>query len=176
MDENGGPRKRRRVDPGQDSEVEAVPEVHSPEDLVGKRVEHLCQETDESEAVWSRGLVLDVSVPRKGPNKGKYMYGIRYDGTNKVYRFPLLQDLEDGELRLVPVPAMFFVGRYIRQRFILESTGEDTWFTGVVIDYDADSKLSTVEYLDDEETDTDFHVSQEPVVQDYVAGDVQIIR
>ena len=164
------------MDPVHDSEVEAIPEVHIPEDLVGKRVEHLCQETDDSEEAWSPGLVLDVAIPTKGPNKGKYVYGIRYDGSNKVYRFPLLQDLKDGELHPVPVPAEFFVGKYIRQRFFLESTGEDTWFTGVVIDYDADSKLSTVEYLDDEETDTDFHVSQEPVVQDYIAGDVQIIR
>jgi hypothetical protein len=41
------------------------------------------------------------------------MYSLVYDGESETYNFPLLDDMENGELRIVPLDSEFIVGRQI---------------------------------------------------------------
>ena len=80
-----------------------VPVVHVLEDLVGKRVMHLCvneddvDEGNESSSGWYEGCVLSLCGRGKNP-----LFQIRYDGFDDIWTFRLMKHLQDGVLKLVP--------------------------------------------------------------------------
>jgi hypothetical protein len=137
--------KRQKTAGGSASTV--VPETPDPEDLIGKRVQHLLDEPDGS-TKWYCGIVTGLKVRR-----GKYMYSLVYDGESETYNFPLLDDMENGELRIVPLDSEFIVGRRVDHRFRREDDGEVIWYTGKVSSYDVATNLCTIIY--DYEIDDD---------------------
>ncbi len=85
-------------------------QVQDPEDLVGKRVSHLC-EVEDKEQLWYSSIVTSVTVPTRGYNKGRCMYIIKYDNFGDEFGFPLLEDLTAGDLGIEISTGAFFVGR-----------------------------------------------------------------
>ena len=95
-------KKRQKTTGGSASTV--VPKTPDHDDLIGKRVQHLLDEQDGSTKLYY-GIVAGLKVRR-----GKYMYSLVYDGESETYNFPLLDDIENGELRIVPFDSEFIVG------------------------------------------------------------------
>ena len=154
-----------------------VPDTTDPEDLIGKRVQHLIEEPDGSRK-WYYGIVTGLKVRRS-----KYMYSLVYDGESETYSFPLLDDMENGELRIVPLDAAFIVGRRVDHRFRRESDGEEFWYTGRIISHDEATGLSTIAYDyeddgdddDDDDNDEPSNIFEEPLLDDYQNGDVRLL-
>ncbi|CAC5389468.1 unnamed protein product [Mytilus coruscus] len=78
----GGTRRTRAVPNTQ--------EPDGPEDLIGKRIQHLIDEPDGS-SKWYCDKVTGLKVRRC-----KYMYTLVYDGETETYSFPLLDDMENA--------------------------------------------------------------------------------
>ena len=67
-------------------------------DLVGKRIRHLYEETDRSEA-WYRGVVLRVHEAH--PNPLKTVFEVKYDSEPEwQYFLELLIDFQKGWLKV----------------------------------------------------------------------------
>jgi hypothetical protein len=64
------------------------------------------------------------------------MYSLVYDGESKIYNFPLLDGMENGELRIVPLYSEFIVSRRVDHIFRKEDAGEVICYTGKVLSYD----------------------------------------
>jgi hypothetical protein len=64
---------------------------------------------------WYYGIVTGLKVRR-----GKYMYSLVYDGESETYNFPLLDDMENGQLRIVPLDSEFIVGRRVQKKYNLQ--------------------------------------------------------
>ncbi|CAC5414207.1 unnamed protein product [Mytilus coruscus] len=172
------PKKRQKTQGGTRSSraVPNTPAPDKPEDLIGKRVQHLIEEFDGS-SKWYYGIITGLKVRR-----GKYMYTLVYDGETETFSFPLLDDMEKDELRIVPLDPAFIVGRRVDHRFCREADGEEFWYTGTVTGHDADTGLSTIAYdfedgdgEDDDDDDNNSNVFEEPVIEDYKNGDVRIL-
>ena len=169
--------KRQKTAGGSASTV--VPETPDPEDLIGKRVQHLLDEPDGS-TKWYYGIVTGLKVRR-----GKYMYSLVYNGESETYNFPLLDDMENGELRIVPLDSEFIVCRRVDHRFRREDDGEVIWYTGKVSSYDVATDLCTIIYdyeidddddcIDEDEDDEPNNVLEEPLLEDYNNGDVRLL-
>ncbi|CAC5388738.1 unnamed protein product [Mytilus coruscus] len=151
-------RKGRRHKVVSSRAVPNTPAPDKPEDLIGKRVQHLIEEFDGS---------------------SKWYYGI-ITGLKKACF--LLDDMEKDELRIVPLDPVFIVGRRVDHRFCREADGEEFWYTGTVTGHDADTGLSTIAYDfedgdvdDDDDDDKNSNVFEEPVIEDYKNGDVRIL-
>ncbi|XP_052088201.1 uncharacterized protein LOC127725313 [Mytilus californianus] len=170
------PKKRQKTQGGTRSSraVPNTPAPDKPEDLIGKRVQHLIEEFDGS-SKWYYGIITGLKVRR-----GKYMYTLVYDGETETFSFPLLDDMEKDELRIVPLDPAFIEGRRVDHRFCREADGEEFWYTGTVTGHDADTGLSTIAYDfedgdgDDDDDDDNSNVFEEPVIEDYKNGDVRI--
>ncbi|CAG2203641.1 unnamed protein product [Mytilus edulis] len=168
------PKKRQKTQGGTRSSraVPNTPAPDKPEELIGKRVQHLIEEFDGSSR-WYYGIITGLKVRR-----GKYMYSLVYDGETETFIFPLLDDMEKDELRIVPLDPAFLVGRRVDHRFRREADGEEFWYTGTVTGHDADTGLSTIAYDfedaddDDDDDDNNSNVFEEPVIEDYQNGDV----
>ncbi|CAG2205351.1 unnamed protein product [Mytilus edulis] len=171
------PKKRQKTQGGTRSSraVPNTPAPDKPEELIGKRVQHLIEEFDGSSR-WYYGIITGLKVRR-----GKYMYSLVYDGETETFIFPLLDDMEKDELRIVPLDPAFLVGRRVDHRFRREADGEEFWYTGTVTGHDADTGLSTIAYDfedaddDDDDDDNNSNVFEEPVIEDYQNGDVRIL-
>jgi len=74
------------------------------------------------------------------------MYSLGYDGKGETYNFPLLDDMENPELRIVPLDSEFIVGRRVDHRFRREYDVEVIWYTGKVSSYDVATGLCTIIY------------------------------
>lgn len=158
--------------------------IKDPEDLVGKRVCHLCREDNEDS--WFDAFVSEVYVPRRGKNKGKYMYKLYYDNddSDEPYLFPLLDDMKKGDLRITTPEGAWWVGKKIDQRFVMED-GEECWYTGKVLLFNQGDQTHTVQWDyeepdvdddDEDEDDTALRLSEEPLLADYAHNDVRLIR
>ena len=152
--------------------------VEEPEDLVGKRIEHLFQVGRGKK--WYKGTVVGVKV---GDSDGDdaYFFNIKYDGEKRVCEYDLLTDFENGELRIIPLDANWLVGHRIEHQFKSEDDGQLYWYTGQVISFDESSQQHTIQYDwdddDDDDDDTNFtdNISVEPVLKDYLNGDVRVL-
>ncbi|CAC5426314.1 unnamed protein product [Mytilus coruscus] len=172
------PKKRQMTQGGTRSSwaVPNTPAPDKPEDLIGKRVKHLIEEFDGS-SKWYYGIITGLKVRR-----GEYMYTLVYDGETETFSFPLLDDMEKDELRIVPLDPAFIVGRRVDHRFCQEADREEFWYTGTVTGHDADTGLSTIAYDfddgdgdDDDDDDNNSNVFEEPVIENYKNGDVRIL-
>lgn len=72
--------------------------LEDPEKLVGLRVEHNCCEEGETTPVWYYGTVLQIT--KQKPNTLLTVFKIRYD-VGDTWEFPLLRDMQIGDLRIV---------------------------------------------------------------------------
>ena len=107
-----------------------VPVVHTPEDLIGKRVKHLCvNETggdgDEPRASWYEGCVLALCGRARNP-----FFEIRYDGYDGTYRFQLMEHLKLGILELIPLSKTDLIGASICHRLSVGDS-EDSLRKGI---------------------------------------------
>ncbi|CAG2191558.1 CFAP44 [Mytilus edulis] len=131
--------------------VPNTPAPVKPEDLIGKRVQHLIEEFDGSSR-WYYGIITGLKV-----RHGKYMYSLVYNGETETFSFPLLDDMEKDWLRIVPLDPAFLVG--------------------TITGHDADKGLSTIAYDfedsddDDDDDANNSNVFEEPVVADYQNGE-----
>ncbi|CAC5422948.1 unnamed protein product [Mytilus coruscus] len=124
---------------------------------------------------WYYGIVTELKVRRS-----KYMYTLGYDGETDTFSFPLLDDMESGELRIVPLDPAFIEGRRVDHIFCREVDWEEFWFTGTVTGHDAVTGLSTVAYDyedddDDDDDEDDSNVFEERILKDYQKGNVRIL-
>ena len=104
------------------------------------------------------------------------MYSLVYDGESETYNFPLLDDMENGDLRIVPLDSEFIVGRRVDHRFRREDDGEVIWYTGKVSSYDVATDLCTIIYdYEIDEDDEPNNVFEEPLLEDYNNGDVRLL-
>jgi hypothetical protein len=162
------PAKRRKTEP-----APVEPRVVVPEDLIGKRVEHLCVEGDQ-EAQWYLGVVTGLKISKEG----KFVYSIMYDCAKKrTYEFPLLDHFETGVLRLFPVDSAYLVGKKIQRRFCSSDSGEDYWGTGTVFSHTGPGKYVTNYHglvSEEEEDDEGPSMFEESLEEDYAAGDIRI--
>ena len=74
------------------------------------------------------------------------MYSLVYDGESKIYNFPLLDGMENGELRIVPLYSEFIVSRRVDHIFRKEDAGEVICYTGKVLSYDVATWLCSIIY------------------------------
>lgn len=181
-------RKRRRTD----DRIE-VPVVHVPEDLVGKRVTHLCisdedvDEDSEGSSGWYEGCVLSLCGRGKNP-----LFQIRYDGYDDIWTFRLMKHLQDGVLKLIPLTKEDLVGADILHRLKVGTSEE--WFKGKVLGMvagsDSNNPEFSVEYeeeyreddeeeeeieFDEEEEGRNSHVEDYPLIEDYLNGDLRLL-
>lgn len=154
-----------------------VPETPDPDELIGTRVQHLLDERDGS-TKWYYVIVTGLKVRRS-----KYMYSLVYDGESETYNFTLLDDMENGELRIVPFDSEFIVGRRVDHRFRREDDEEVIWYTCKVSNYDAATGLCTIIYdyeVDDDddgidEDDEPNNVFEQPLLEYYKNGDARLL-
>ena len=171
--------KRRRTS---EETPTKVPEVHDPEDLIGKRVRH-----QEGKTNPRFGIVTEVRKCCSGKNSGKYMFSVCFDRSKKIVKLPLLDQLESGILTLPPITPDYLVGRRIDQRFKLDDD-EEYWYTGTVLSYDKNTRKHTIQYDyeeedeeeeeeddDEDDSETEGNIYDEPLLKDYLSGDVRIL-
>jgi hypothetical protein len=164
------PAKRRKT--SETEQPTMMPSVGNPEDLIGKRVSHLCIDHGQTEAQWYPGVVVDLTVSIEG----KYIYSILYDCSRHPYLFPLLDHLESGILKLLPVDSAYLVGKKIEHRFCSSASGEDYWGTGIVSSYVGEGKyVVNYDCLDvADEEDEGPAMFEDSLEAEYAAGDVRI--
>ena len=158
-----------------------VPEVTDPEDLIGKRVRQQVGETHPR-----FGIVTEVRKCCSGKNSGKYMFSVCFDRSKKIVKLPLLDQLESGILTLPPITPDYLVGRRIDQRCKLDDD-EEYWYTGTVLSYDKNTRKHTIQYDyqeedeeeeeddDEDDSETEGNIYDEPLLKDYLSGDVRIL-
>jgi len=83
------------------------------------------------------------------------MYSLVYDGESETYNFTLLDDMDNGELRIAPLNSEFIVGRHVDHRFA-------TCLCTVIYDYE----------IEDDEPN---HVCKEPLLEDYQNCDIRLL-
>ena len=104
------------------------------------------------------------------------MYSLVYDGESETYDFPLLDNMQNGEMRNVPLDSEFIVGRRVDHRFRREDDVEVIWYTGKVSSYDVATGLCTIIYnyeIDDD--DEPNNVFEKPLLEDYQNGDAKLL-
>lgn len=182
------PKKRKGGVSANDDESK-VPIVHVPEDLIGKRVQHLCQSEEDGDqgevsANWFKGCVLSMCGRGKNP-----LFEIKYDGYDDVWSFKLMKHLEDGVLKLIPLKEEDLLGASILHRLKVGCCEE--WFKGKVlsivpgsdpsnpefsVEYEGEKECDEeVEDEDDEELIWGTHVEDYPLIEDYINGDLRLL-
>lgn len=176
-------KKRKNVHP---ETVAQVPTINIPEDLLGKRVRHLCVSDDgsgdegQSKACWYEGFV--VSMTGKGLNPE---FQLKYDGYDGTWEFKLMKHLEYGILELVELKEKHLLGAKVLHR--LNVDGCEEWFRGKVLGQvpgsDPENPEFSVEYegevcpndYDDvdelEYEEETYNVENYPLFEDYLNGD-----
>ena len=72
--------------------------VEHPETLVGKTFKHKCKDPESNTIEWFAGKVLSIYQNNKQANKTEYQ--VKYDDDEDLWHFPLLRDMEKGDLIL----------------------------------------------------------------------------
>ena len=93
-------RKRRKND-------EDVPIIAMPEDLIGKRIEHLVKHDEASEEEWWKGTVGDVLTRGRNP---KFM--LRYDGFEEDYQCKF-SEYKNGDIRATKINSEDLLGKKV---------------------------------------------------------------
>ena len=180
--------------------MENIPIVQVPEDLIGKRVLHLCRTVSDDDddddddqnlsAEWYKGTVVEMKGSGRNP-----WFVIRYDGCDQKYKFKLMKHYNDGILKLVSVEKGDFVGAQILHK--LNVGDSDEWFHGKVMNVLPESSPNnpefTVEYIyvnkdngdvedddgddddDDEGLPSDCDIEIYPLIEDYLNGDIRFL-
>ena len=150
-EETGPPCKRKRINPNRSDRCSAskrtsseniIPEVSSPEELIGKRVAHFTAEGNKK-GKWYEGVV----VCRK-PNSESELV-IKYDGDDTFYSFDYSEFVEHELVQLVEIEPGWAMGRLISQRFETEDGTSSWWEMGRVLSYK--DGIYDVEYYDNEQ-------------------------
>ena len=86
-------------------------------------------------------------------------------------------------LELLPIDGMYLVGKRVEHRFKSADDGEEYWYSGSVVGFDRTTEKHTIQYDfaadeedgdDEEEEDLSDAIYDEPLLSDYVNGDVRI--
>ena len=183
--DEGGQRKKRKKSQSSAEQI-VVPVVHTPEDLIGKRVRHFCADESGSDASWYEGCVMAMCSRGHNP-----FFEIYYDGYPDVtYKFQLMTHLQQGILELIPLTKKDLLGANICHR--LKVGNSDEWFKGKVLGVVSESNPEnpdfSVEYegercydsdddeaSDEEDANEGSHVEDYPLLEDYLNGDLRLL-
>jgi len=99
------------------SQIQSLPDILSPLDLIGKRVEHFTFDQSGKQK-WFDGLVVCLK-----PQSDNELV-MRHSCEDKLYSLPF-EDLNSGLLKLKPLTPIFLTGKKIRQKF--ENEINDVW-------------------------------------------------
>ena len=137
--------KRRKPVPSQkrkkkknNAEIEKqLPVISSPEDLIGKLVEHFTDRNiEDEEADWFKGVVVQLA----GGPKANPKYFIRYfDLPDDLFCNNLFDDFKNGDVHLLPICSEDFIDASILHLYTDDENNEDTWWPAEVVDVDIDS-------------------------------------
>ena len=76
--------------------------LENPEQLVGRRVSHRVTEETSDVVLWCEGTVLEViKISQKNPCKTVYLIHYDIEEENLNWKFPLLEDMQKGDLILL---------------------------------------------------------------------------
>ena len=124
--DEGRQRKKRKKSQSSAEQI-VVPVVHTPEDLIGKRVRHFCADESGRDASWYEGCVMAMCSRGHNP-----FFEIYYDGyPDFTYKFQLMTHLQQGILELIPLTKKDLFGANICHR--LKVGNSDEWFKGKVL-------------------------------------------
>ena len=131
-----------------------MPVITCPSDLVGRRVCRLFTDGKDGEQ-WYLGTIFS------GGSGKNPIFSIRYDiEKNKIYKYWLMEDYNNGDLAPVQLCVDDLIGKDILQLWTDEISNKDTWWRAEVIDNDEDSEDMEnpdffVSYCDDDDNDDD---------------------
>ena len=113
-----------------------TPIISSPDDLIGKLIEHLTDRNNENENTdWYKGLV----VKQSGGSKINPKFIVRYfDLPDELFCCNVFEDLKNGDVRVLEVAAEDFIGATISNLYTDENTGADSWLPAEVVDIDVE--------------------------------------
>lgn len=143
-----------------------LPSIEMPEQLLGKRVNHLYVERGSDR--WFNGTVLDI---RK--TKDSYLFRIKYDGYRKMYWLPLWTEYQENRLKLLPVGAKDLVGKKIEHMFISSEDGGVCWWPGRVVSFNGTDGF-LIDYEEEEDDEVASSVLEYPLLTDYYENEVRI--
>ena len=72
--------------------------LNDPSILVGKRIKHKVQETDNNEPEWFDAKVLKIEKASKTPVRTKYEVAYDIDEEDTTFIFSLISELKSGKL------------------------------------------------------------------------------
>ena len=144
--ETSPPCKRTRLNSKSNSSAlpkndDFLPQVESPDELVGKRVAHFTADGDKK-GRWYEGVVVCLK-----PNSDTELV-IKYDGDEQFYACDYSEFAEHELLQVIEIQPEWALGRMISQRFETESGDESWWERGRILSH-KDGNY-TVEYYDNE--------------------------
>ena len=156
------------------SQIQSLPDISSPSDLIGKRVEHFTFDSSGKQK-WYDGWVVCLK-----PSDDSELV-MRYSCEDKLYSLPF-EDFNFGLLKLKPLTADFLTGKKIRQKFENALTGV-WWETGLIIDssFDKESLNCTVNFYDydsnlDEVDDIEpYEMLSYAILEDYLNHDFLLV-
>ena len=118
--------------------IDRLPVISSPTDLIGKLVSHFCDPSDEddvNEYNWHRGVVLK----KFGTSKSNFL--IQYfESPEETFIRNIYSDFKNKELLLVEVTIEDFVGAHVEHLFVDDESGMEIWWEAEIVDVDEDSK------------------------------------
>ena len=141
--ENKKKRKGNQVNEKLFETIGKLPSLMETDGLVGKRVQHRFIDGKTGKEEWFAGTVI-----RRGRGKFEEMFYVRYDGDKDVYKFPLLEDWDNGDLKFLEVKVGDFVEKKILHLYVDDKTGKESWYEAYVADVDEESKdLTNPDFL-----------------------------
>jgi hypothetical protein len=70
-----------------------------PHTLIGKKFKHKCRDPESGVVEWYQGIVKDIKKQNMDISKTEYF--VKYDDDDDLWFFPLLKDMEKGDLILM---------------------------------------------------------------------------
>eukprot|EP00112_Aurelia_sp_Birch-Aquarium-sp1_P004645 Seg1526.2 transcript_id=Seg1526.2/GoldUCD/mRNA.D3Y31 product=Spindlin-4 protein_id=Seg1526.2/GoldUCD/D3Y31 len=154
--------KKRKVDV---QNQQRVPIVTTADDLVGKRI---CQKfEEEGRDAWFYGTVLS-----KEQGQNPY-FKVRYDDEDIVYRYRLMEDWNNEDIKLVALTEYDLVGTHIEHLYT-DANGKDCWYKAFVADVDAESDdVDSPDFFVSYDDESEYYLC--PLLDDYENGWVRIL-
>ena len=173
---------KRKRQARQTEQIDSVPTIVTPEDLVGKKVTHYCVGED-GQLDWFEGTVIGIH----GGNRNSPDFLIRYVGFEELFLFSYCE-FKEGKLKLVSLVADDVVGKRISQRFEDEKHKQSWWENGKVLSISGGSK-DNPEFIvefdyevdvdegsdSDEDICTDSEVCSFNLFEDYLNNDLRLL-
>ena len=127
-------KKQRKwtIEPTKKGNLKESPEafVTSPDDLVGKVVDHFCYlDNDAEEEEWNRGIVIEKT------ESSKYLL-CYHSCQDKLYTWDLNQDFKSNCIILVSLRSKDLVGVSVRHLLADDQAGEEIWWNAETVDLD----------------------------------------